>query len=395
MKIEDLVILVGGRGTRLGTITKKTPKPLVKIIDKPFLDHLLKRLIKYNFKKIYLLCSYKKEMFFELFHKKKIHNSKIICIDEGLQKGTGGGLYNLRNKIKKNFILINGDTFFNIDFNKILNESLGNSIIKMCLVHKNKTFNNKIFTNIHLNKNKKIFFLNKKSSMMNGGIYLVSKIIFKYVKNKKLSLENDIISNLIHQNKVSGEFFNKEFIDIGSKKKLFYLKKNVKLIKNKCLFLDRDGVINKQVGYVLDYKKFEFLPGVKKAIKYANENDYLVIIITNQSAIGRSWMSIKKLNNIHSQMQTELINYNKSRIDDIFYSPYYENSRYKKYRMNKNDRKPGNGMIIKAIKKWNIDIKSSLFIGDQITDKQASVKSGLKFFFKNNNSLYKQIKEIL
>ena len=106
-------------------------------------------------------------------------------------------------------------------------------------------------------------------------------------------------------------------------------------------------------------------------------------------------MSIKKLNNIHSQMQTELINYNKSRIDDIFYSPYYENSRYKKYRMNKNDRKPGNGMIIKAIKKWNIDIKSSLFIGDQITDKQASVKSGLKFFFKNNNSLYKQIKEIL
>ena len=101
-------------------------------------------------------------MFFELFHKKKIHNSKIICIDEGLQKGTGGGLYNLRNKIKKNFILINGDTFFNIDFNKILNKSLGNSIIKMCLVHKNKTFNNKIFTNIHLNKNKKNFFLNKK-----------------------------------------------------------------------------------------------------------------------------------------------------------------------------------------------------------------------------------------
>ena len=133
-------------------------------------------------------------------------------------------MYNLRNKIKKNFILINGDTFFNIDFNKILNKSLGNSIIKMCLVHKNKTFNNKIFTNIHLNKNKKIFFLNKKSSIMNGGIYLVSKIIFKYVKNKKLSLENDIISNLIHQNKVSGEFFNKEFIDIGSKK-LFYLKK--------------------------------------------------------------------------------------------------------------------------------------------------------------------------
>ena len=63
MKIEDLVILVGGRGTRLGTITKKTPKPLVKIIDKPFLDHLLKRLIKYNFKKFIYFVHTKKKCF--------------------------------------------------------------------------------------------------------------------------------------------------------------------------------------------------------------------------------------------------------------------------------------------------------------------------------------------
>ena len=79
MDIDDLVILVGGRGTRLGKITNNVPKPLIKIDDKPFLDLLLSKLIKYNFKKIYLLCSYKKNIFFQKYNNLKIHNSKIIC----------------------------------------------------------------------------------------------------------------------------------------------------------------------------------------------------------------------------------------------------------------------------------------------------------------------------
>ena len=120
MKVNDIVILVGGRGSRINKFTKKTPKPLIKIGSRPFLDQLICKLIKYNFKKIYLLCSYKKEIFFNKYHKKKIHNSQIICIDEGQQKDTGGALYKLRNKIKNNFILMNGDTYFDIDLNNIL-----------------------------------------------------------------------------------------------------------------------------------------------------------------------------------------------------------------------------------------------------------------------------------
>ena len=96
----DLVILVGGKGKRLGKITMKTPKPLIKINNNNFLDILLSKLIKYNFKKIFLLCSYKKEKFFNIYHKKKIHHSKIICINEGKPKDTGGALYKVKDKIK-------------------------------------------------------------------------------------------------------------------------------------------------------------------------------------------------------------------------------------------------------------------------------------------------------
>ena len=75
--MTDAVILVGGLGKRLGTFTKKIPKPLIKIEKKTFLDILISKIIKFNFKHIYLMCSYKKEKFFKLYHNKKIHNSKI------------------------------------------------------------------------------------------------------------------------------------------------------------------------------------------------------------------------------------------------------------------------------------------------------------------------------
>ena len=120
MKINDVVILVGGKGTRLGSMTSKTPKPLIKINNKPFLDQLISKLIKYNFKNIYLLCSYKKRLFFKRYHNKILHNSKILCINEGIAKGTGGALYKLKHKINNNFLLLNGDTFFDLNLNFLI-----------------------------------------------------------------------------------------------------------------------------------------------------------------------------------------------------------------------------------------------------------------------------------
>ncbi len=160
-------------------------------------------------------------------------------------------------------------------------------------------------------------------------------------------------------------------------------------------FLDRDGVINKERGYILNFNNFIFLDGVKKAIKYLNQKKYLVIIITNQAAVGKGIISEKKLDLIHNSMKRELYISNKAYIDDIYYAPYFKNSKTLKYRKNRYDRKPNPGMILKAKKKWNINISSSYFIGDKSTDKQASSNSNLRFYYKKNISLYKQIKGII
>jgi len=395
MKVNDIVILVGGRGSRISKFTTKIPKPLIKIGSRPFLDQLICKFIKYNFKKIYLLCSYKKKFFFKRYHKKIIHNSKIICVDEGQQKDTGGALYKLRNKIKNNFILINGDTYFDINLDKMLKINMSKNIGIMGLSLSRNLVNNKKINNIKLNNNNKIIFAKKKSKLSNGGVYIFKKQIFKYVKNQKQSLENDILIKLINKKKIKGILFREKLIDIGSYKKLNLLKKQNKILKNKAFFLDRDGVVNKENGYVLKPQQFKFLPGVKKAINLLNKKKFLVIILTNQAAIGKGLITEKKLKKIHSNMINDVKKYKNSEINDIFYAPYYRNSKIAKYRKNLKDRKPNIGMFSKAIMKWNIDPKKSYFIGDKITDNIASKKAFVKFYYKKNISLYKQIKDCI
>ena len=394
--MTDIVVLVGGRGKRLGKITHKTPKPLIMINKKRFLDILLSKIIFYNFKNIYLLCSYKKNIFFKLYHKKKIHNSQIICIDEGSQKDTGGALFRIKNKIKNNFFVINGDTYFDIDFN-LLTKLVDNKIIGAMAVTKNYNYkkNNKI-SNIVIQKSGLLRFSKSKTNLMNGGIYYFNKQVFNYVYNKKLSLENDIIKELIYKGKIKGHFINQKFIDIGTRKNLSFIKNNTDFLKQKAFFLDRDGVINRLLknDYVKNINQFKFLPGVINAIKFLNNNNFLVIVVTNQACVGKLIITENKLKLIHTFMINK-IKQKKGRIDDIFFSTYFRKSKISKFRIGLYDRKPNPGMLIKAINKWNINIKKSYFIGDSISDFKASRKINLKFFYKTKESLLKQVKNII
>ena len=395
MKISEAVILVGGLGSRLGKITNKIPKPLIFIDNKRFLDYLLTKITKYNFNTIYLLCSYKKELFFKLYHNKQIHNSKIICINEGYRKGTGGALYKLKRKIKKNFLLLNGDTFFDIDLNNFLNKKISNYYGILALTNKKNSIHNNLLINLKINQKNILSYSNKKNFLMNGGVYLLNKKIFNKIENVNMSLEDDILDNLILNKKIKAYYYKDKFIDIGSTNKLDFIKKNSNFIKNKTFFFDRDGVINKNDGYIVNYKKFKFLKGVKTAIKYLNDKRYLVIIVTNQACVGKSLLTEKKLLDIHKKMKYSIYNFNKGIIDDVFYSPYYKHSKKNKYRIGRYDRKPNPGMFFKAFKKWNVNIEKSLFIGDRYTDQIAAKKSKIKFYLKKNVSLYKQVKEII
>ncbi len=163
----------------------------------------------------------------------------------------------------------------------------------------------------------------------------------------------------------------------------------------KCAFLDRDGVINEDKGYISKIQDFKIYPQTAKAIKLLNDNNFLVILITNQAGIGRGLITLKELRNIHAHLKN-IIKKNGAFINDIYFCPFHPVYGVGKYKKNSKDRKPGSGMIRKAKKKWNIDNKQSFMIGDKKTDLLAAKNASLKFYYKNKKkNLYFQIKEII
>lgn len=156
-------------------------------------------------------------------------------------------------------------------------------------------------------------------------------------------------------------------------------------MKRKALFLDRDGVINRDSGYVHKKENFVFLEGIFEIVSHANQNDYLVIVITNQAGIGRGFYTEKEFHLISEWMNKEF-NKKNCKIDDIFFSPYHPEYGVGKYKRNSILRKPSPGMLIMAKKKYDIDMKSSILIGDKITDIEAGSSAGVGNLLLYGNS---------
>ena len=162
--------------------------------------------------------------------------------------------------------------------------------------------------------------------------------------------------------------------------------------KVKIAFLDRDGVLNKDKGYVGFRKDFIWTKGAKKAIKYLKQKKFKVILVSNQSGIARGFFKYKDVLILHKTIQKELINFG-TKIDKYLFSPYHKDGIIKKYKINHSTRKPGTGMFRIVKKKYLIDKKHSFMIGDKNTDMIFAKKCGIKGFFFKEKDLLKFIKK--
>ena len=385
----DLVILCGGKGKRLGKLVTNTPKPLLKFNKIEFLDYLINYYKKFNFNQIFILAGYKGSKF-NKYNNQMFNSIKTNLIIEKKSLGTAGALSQLKSKKINDFLLVNGDSFFHYDVQKFLR--IKSKFAKMALLKNTNYKTNKKLTSLDL-KNKMVLF-NNKNKFMNGGIYFFKKKIINKIYSKNLSLEDNLLPELINKNKINGVSIKSDFIDIGTRKNFIAGKKFLKKQFFKpAIFLDRDGVLNHDYGYIHDYKKFKWMPGSVKAMKYINEKKYYLFIITNQSGIGRGYYTEDQFHLLNKKIKSYLIKKN-ILINDIQYCPHHPTKGKGKYLKKCNCRKPQNKMIKNIFNKWLIDIDKSIMIGDKKKDKLCAEKSGLKFFYKDKN-LYTQIKKII
>jgi len=386
----DLVILAGGKGSRIKEYLHGFPKPMLKFNNKYFLTYILNLISKYDFNKIYILTGYRSKIIFKNFHNKTFNFIKVICVKENKEMGTGGALSLLKDKVN-DFILLNGDTLFNIDYLKFIN-SLNKKKIGIVSLVKNLNQNSSKLNSLSLHKN--LIKYKNNGKFMNGGVYFFKKEILKVIPKKKCSLENDILPKLIENKMISGKIFDDFFLDIGTEE--YYKKSSHLLIKNfkkPAVFLDRDGVINHDYGYVHSTKNFEFKNGVIKGLKYLTQKNYYIFIVTNQAGIGKRIFSLEQFFELHKQLKDFFIK-EKIYINDVKYSPFHIDAKIKKYKKKSGFRKPGNLMIKKILKNWDIILEKSFMIGDKNSDKICAEKSGLYFEFAKDN-FYNQIKLLI
>jgi len=388
----DIVILAGGKGTRISKYLGNLPKPMLKFNQKNFLKYLIQNFSKYPFRKIYILTGYKFQSIHKEFNNKVYNFVPIECINEKKLMGTGGALLGIKNKIKKHFILINGDTIFDVNPYDLVKLSKSNVVGAVALV-KNKNQSSKKLNLLRI-KNKKVLF-SKNGRLMNGGVYYFKKSIFNYLQKRKHSLENDVLPQLITLRKINGKVFDEFFLDIGTPK---YYQLSENKLKNyyqkPVAFLDRDGVINyDRAGYVFRTKDFIFRKNVIEGLNYLNKKNYYLFIVTNQAGIGKKIYSVKDFYKLHTNLKLFLASKNVF-LHDVKFSPYHLKAKIKKYRKDSGYRKPGNLMIKELINEWHVDVKKSFMIGDKITDYFAAKKSSLPFYFVEND-FFKQIKKLI
>ncbi len=162
---------------------------------------------------------------------------------------------------------------------------------------------------------------------------------------------------------------------------------------NKAVFLDRDGTLNYDVGYLSKIDDIYIFDGVVDSLKSIKEAGFLNILITNQSGIARGYFNLSDLKTIHEKFLNTLSYGGVCLIDDIFFSPYHKDGKIEKYSVESNCRKPGIGMIEEAVEKHNIDLSESCLVGDSLVDMQCAQNAGLKKILVKTGYGQKTVKE--
>ncbi len=397
--MTNAVILAGGKGERLGKLTKKIPKPLIKIGKKPVIEHQILLLKKYGFKEIWILLGCLGDQIKNYLGDGKKWNIKICYSQEEKPLGTAGALKTLEKKIKEDFLVFSGDVMLDFDIKRFIKWHCQKKGIASLIVHPNDhPFDSDL---VKIDEAGKVVALLKRPhppeliyrNLSIASVYFFSPKIFKYIPSgRKTDFEKDILSKLLKTKEKVYAYNTPEYIkDIGTSGRLQGVsqdyaggkiaKSNLKN-RRKAIFLDRDGVINEEVDQLSKVEDFKMYNFSAAAIKKINNSDYLTIIATNQPMIAKGFMAEKDLAEIHKKMETEL-GLRGAKIDAIYYCPHHPKKGFvgevRKLKIKCHCRKPDIGLIKKAANDFNLALNSSFLIGDSSVDVKTAENAGIKF----------------
>ncbi len=367
---RQAVILSGGFGTRLSHVVSDVPKPMAPIKDVPFLEYIIKTLKIQGFDSFIFLTGYKSECIENYF--KDLENAKFIKEETAL--GTGGAILNAYHSLADEFFVINGDTFFDIDYSLLEDFSKD----KECTIALRYSDNVERYGFVDIDDNYKVKSFIEKGNLppdkidgfINGGIYYIKKSILYGLANgfkgEFISLETQIFPELLKRGDLYALPIGGCFIDIGIPEDYHRAQELIpnwlKQVSKPALFVDKDGTVIENTEYPHG-KDFKLIPSTVDIVKSYFDRGYHIIMVTNQAGIAKNKFTFEQMKEGFEGIKEVYLS-NGITFGDIEFCPYHKDGVIKEYAYDTILRKPNPGMLLSACEKLKIDLKTSVMLGD-------------------------------
>lgn len=412
------VFMAGGRGTRISSVASDIPKPMIKIQGKPILEHEIECLRDQGYRDIIITVSYLGDIIVDYFGDGsgispatgKPFGVNIKYYFEEQPFGNAGALLKLREELDDDFLLLNADVLFDVDIDRMVEAHQNSGAEVTILTHPNShPYDSGLI--VSDKDNRVLKWLTKEDARpeyyknrVNAGVHILSPNVLdalsvtadevgtmcENAKIIKVDLDRDILRPLAGTGKLCCYDSTEYVRDMGTPERYRAVCDDFasgivtgRNLRNpqKAIFLDRDGTINKYVGFLRNIDEFELLDDVSEAIALINRSAYLSIVVTNQPVIARGEVTEDGLEEIHQKMET-LLGKDGAYIDDLYYCPHHPHKGYEgeieALKIDCDCRKPKPGMFLRAAKDHHIDLSNSWMIGDSENDILAGKAAGCK-----------------
>ncbi len=414
-----IVIIAGGQGTRIASVNSEIPKAMIPICGKPIIEHEVEMAARQGFTDFLFVIGYLGDQIEAYFGDGGRWGVHIDYYRETQPLGTAGALGLLRDRLTEDFFVFYGDTVMDIDLASMLAFHRAKQADATLLLHPNDHPYDSDLVSIDADGRVRTFYHKPHSegllahNMVNAALFIFSPRVLEHIPvGEKCQIEKHVLPRCLEADMRLYGYVSAEYIkDMGTPERYYAVCDDVasgrvvrmnRRNRRPAIFLDRDGVINREVNLLCREDQMELLPGAAEAIRMINRSDYLAIVVTNQPVIARNLCSLDELDRIHMRLET-LLGQEHAYLNALYFCPHHPDGGYpeerKEYKIVCNCRKPAPGMLLRAAEEWNIDLSQSYMIGDSDRDMQAGANAGLRrsILIETNkaNALLDAVKQLI
>lgn len=396
--MKQAVILAGGKGTRLRERLGNKPKPLVDVCGLPLLLRQLQKLADFGFEQAIILVNHRADA---IEHYIESTALRIQCriIDDGRPRGTAGAVLAIMEELEETFLVVYGDTLFDVDLDRFLRFHQTMRSAASLLVHPNDHPEDSDL--VELDDEQKILAFHNYPhptqswypNLVNAAMYFVQKSTLTEYKSwtPPLDFAKDLFPRMIREGKALAGYVSSEYIkDIGTPERLDKAEAAMRRgvverasfrFAQRAVFIDRDGTVNQPNGHIARPEDLSVFPFVPKALRRLNDSDYRTVLVTNQPVVARGEATLAQLRRIHGRLDSEVAT-EKSYFDAKYICPHHPDKGFAgeiaSLKVSCNCRKPSPGLVLRAIEEMNIDPRKSWLIGDSTADFGAATNAGIR-----------------